>query len=72
VYRNELLNTPLFSTIQTVSANSQVTSKKIFYTGSKVGDPAKIVTMTYTGAQTEPDTIKEELSTVTLADLQAL
>lgn len=72
VYRNELLNTPLFSTVQTVSGDNQITIRKIFYTGSKVGDPAKITTMAYTGAQTEPDTIKEELSTVTLLDLQAL
>jgi len=72
VYKNELLNTPLFSTIQTVTADNQVTFKKIFYTGSKVGDPAKIITMTYTGTQTEPDTIKEEFSNVTASDLADL
>jgi len=72
VYKNELLNTPLFSTIQTVNGDNQVTSRKIFYTGSAVGARAKLTTMTYTGTQTEPDTIKEELSFVTAADLVAL
>ncbi len=72
VYKNELLNTPLFSTVQSVTADNQITYKKIFYTGSKAGDPAKLITMSYTGTQTEPDAIKEELSTVTESNIEKL
>jgi len=66
---NPLLNGPNFTTIQTVDGSSRVTRKIEYYTGSKVGDPAKVTNYTYTGAQTEPDTIIEELHTLVAADL---
>ncbi|MFW5889420.1 MAG: hypothetical protein ACOCUD_03470 [Bacillota bacterium] len=71
-FRNELLQGPFITTVQTVNGENQITSKKIFYTGSKIGDIAKLYTMTYTGTQTEPDSIVEELSTVTQTDLDAI
>jgi hypothetical protein len=68
-YRNPLLDSSLFTTKQTVNASNQVTKIVLFYTGSKVGDPKKVTTMTYTGVQVAPDTIVEEIGLVTDADL---
>ncbi len=68
-FHNPLLNGPNFTVIQTVNGNSQVTRKLEYYTGSKINDNAKLTTMTYTGAQTEPDTSITELYTLTAADL---
>lgn len=69
---NPLLTSPMFTTIRTVNANSQVTYEKRFYTGSKVGDYAVETIRSFTGAQTQPDTEVMSISEVTQADLNAL
>lgn len=72
-FTNVLLDQPYFTTIQEVINTMQVTSQRIFYTGSKIGDPAVEKIMTYkTNTDTQPQVTVERLSSVTSDDLNAV
>jgi len=52
-----------------VDASSRITESIQYHAGAQVGDLAKKITYTYTGAQTSPDQMTEEPYTLTSADL---
>jgi hypothetical protein len=53
----------------TVDGSSRITQQIIYPAGAQVGDMAKLIKMTYTAAQTEPDQRTEEPYVLTSGDL---